>query len=458
MKRHSLLFGVQAYPGTGNLPALKAPNADVDGLLEVVSDARYMGEVGKVRWHKDLPHPEARRAFFDFFKDIDPQDVVLIYFSGHGLRDDAGDLYLCFTDADENALDVTAQRVTEIRDWLANRRFRRTLVVLDCCYSGAAGAQLTRDSITTQLAAIEKAREDGTGLFVLSSSGAAETSKEVGGRGVFTHHFIEGIQSGAADMNADGDISVSEIAEYLQRKVPEDAVGQLPQLNAHRVTGTFTVARNPVALAAEAARRAAELAAVRAAERAVLAEGAMAKLKEHVAFGSISLAFAGQVQAWLETHPADGTAHPRLGLLQGFSEGRLSAVDFHERWRDAADLPRRRPSRRRRPSGAKPPRRRRRRRASRPGRRSRRRCLSRSRKRMMPVSARPKAPKVEPVPPPKPAEAPVGWRRILGRIGLVILAYFGILVVAAGNDSVPLLVVGWMGLTGYWVYRLVRRK
>ena len=49
MKRHSLLFGVEDYPGTGSLTPLSAPGADVDALLEVVSDPRYMGEVGKVR-------------------------------------------------------------------------------------------------------------------------------------------------------------------------------------------------------------------------------------------------------------------------------------------------------------------------------------------------------------------------------------------------------------------------
>jgi hypothetical protein len=60
--------------------------------------------------------------------------------------------------------------------------------------------------------------------------------------------------------------------------------------------------------------------------------------------------------------------------------------------------------------------------------------------------------------PQTPAATTGGWRRVLGRIGLVLLAYVVIFVVAANNQSLPLLILGWACLTAYWIYRLVRRK
>ena len=66
MKRHSLLFGIQDYPGAGSLTPLKCPHADVDALAEVFGDPRYMGEVGQVVVCKDTTFPEAQRIFASF--------------------------------------------------------------------------------------------------------------------------------------------------------------------------------------------------------------------------------------------------------------------------------------------------------------------------------------------------------------------------------------------------------
>ena len=111
MKRHSLLFGVQDYPGTGSLPPLTAPAPTSTRWSRWSCDPRYMGEVGKVRPYKDLRLAEARRKFGEFFDGIDREDVVLIYFSGHGLRDMMRrPSLLCFTDTDESRLDLDAQR------------------------------------------------------------------------------------------------------------------------------------------------------------------------------------------------------------------------------------------------------------------------------------------------------------------------------------------------------------
>jgi len=104
VKRHSLLFGIQNYPGTGSLTPLKCPHADVDALAEVFRDPRYMGEVGEVVISKDATYHEAQGAFLSFLRKIDRDDVVIIHFSGHGVQDENGDLYLCFLDTVETDL------------------------------------------------------------------------------------------------------------------------------------------------------------------------------------------------------------------------------------------------------------------------------------------------------------------------------------------------------------------
>ena len=155
-------------------------------------------------------------------------------------------------------------------------------------------------------------------------------------RSVFTHHLIEGIRSGAADTDGDGKISVAEISGYLSDRVPKDAIGQLPELSSRKTSGTFIVARNLRVIEERERVRAAEAAAERARERAALRGAAVAKLREHVNFGSIDMDFAGSVQSWLDAHPTEAVDHPRLALLRDFSENRLSAIKFHDRWHAAA--------------------------------------------------------------------------------------------------------------------------
>jgi hypothetical protein len=318
VKRHSLLFGIQNYPGAGSLTPLKCPHADVDALAEVFGDPRYMGEVGQVVVSKDATYPEAQRIFASFLTKVAREDVVIIHFSGHGVRDEEGDLYLCFRDAEEDGLHFTALNVRTFREWLEKQKLRRMLITLDCCHSGAAGAQMTRSSIAAPLRAAEETRPDGTGLYILAAADATETAKEANGLGVFTHHLVQGIRTGAADTDRDGRITVSEIAEHLYREVPKDSA-QTPIMTAHKTTGTFLVAQNPVVIEEQAEREAKEAAAAVEAARLGTLRDALKKLKEHVRFGSFGMSFGAEVEAWILRARKSREPGPQLGLVESFA-------------------------------------------------------------------------------------------------------------------------------------------
>jgi peptide/nickel transport system substrate-binding protein len=67
------------------------------------------------------------------------QDTLLIYYAGHGLvSSTTGGLYLAAADADQDRPHSTALSYDVIRDLVSRSRARRSVVVLDCCYSGRA--------------------------------------------------------------------------------------------------------------------------------------------------------------------------------------------------------------------------------------------------------------------------------------------------------------------------------
>lgn len=325
MRRHSLLIGVQDYEGSAGLTPLACALADVALVESVVSDPRYMGPEPRALAVKNPTNSEAMGAIQSFLADVAPDDVVVFYSSGHGMRDVMGDLFLCFRDTIEADLELTALRTARLARIFESKLLRRVLVVLDCCYSGAAGAQMTRDSVLSKLNDMEHAQPDGKGLYVLSSSGAAETTKEGAECGVFTGHLINGIVSGEADTDQDGRITVQDVARYLQRKVPEDAPGQTPHLSSQAVTGSFVVALNE---AVQVKKQKAE----DDARRVLAFSAARDRLLTSYRAGDVARALMNSVLDWTEQFPeAVVEAEPFLSL-EAYGETRIGLAEFAPQW------------------------------------------------------------------------------------------------------------------------------
>ena len=99
----------------------------------------------------------------------------------------------------------------------------RVVVLLDTCYSGAAGGR-TFASTRTRAATVDDlflerlARTKGRAI--ITASRPNEVSLEVGqyGHGLFTYYLLQGLQ-GHADLNCDGIVSLQELYEYVEQEV-----------------------------------------------------------------------------------------------------------------------------------------------------------------------------------------------------------------------------------------------
>lgn len=66
------------------------------------------------------------------------EDVLVVYFTGHGLIGNNGELLLAFTDTDYGLSEFSALPVEQLRRALFNSPARTKVLILDCCYSGRA--------------------------------------------------------------------------------------------------------------------------------------------------------------------------------------------------------------------------------------------------------------------------------------------------------------------------------
>jgi hypothetical protein len=243
--RFALIIGSDEYSDQG-LRRLAAPSNDVDALATALKDPEIGGFEVAVAVNE--PSHQVRRRIEAFFRDRRRDDLLLLYFSGHGLKDELGRLFLAMTDTERHLLQATAVPAGFVQDAIEQTRSRRTVLLLDCCYGGAfAHGMSSKGDAAVHV-------NDGfgaTGSVVLTSSNELEYAFEEDGlsgsasASVFTRFLVEGLSSGQADGNGDGYIDLDELYGYVHDRVIEQRPDQRPMRWNYGVQGRITLARNP---------------------------------------------------------------------------------------------------------------------------------------------------------------------------------------------------------------------
>jgi hypothetical protein len=241
--RAALLVATYEYEDPG-LKELRAPEADAKALAQVLMDAEIAGY--EVTMLLNQPHYVVGEAIGDFYQNRRRQDVALLYFTGHGLKDDNGHLYFAMKNTKRNSLLFTGLGAEQIDAAMEASPSQQKILILDCCYSGAfpAGRTAKADSAVHSLEALR-----GRGRVVLTASDATEYAFEgdsIRGQGhgsVFTKYLVEGMRTGRADLDGDGDISLAELYSYAHDRVIEEIPQQRPKKNED-VEGSIVIGRN----------------------------------------------------------------------------------------------------------------------------------------------------------------------------------------------------------------------
>jgi chaperonin GroEL len=228
------------------LQRLRAPTHDAAELGRVLGDPT----IGAYDVEVSLNQPEylVRRKLGTFFKNVDRDDVLLLHFSCHGLKDEDGRLYFATPDTELDQLDATAVSAAWVNGLIDRSPSRRVILLLDCCYSGAFGkGSRSRAGDGVEL----NERFTGRGLVVLTASNSMEYAfegEELTGHGepsVFTTAVVQALESGQADHDGDGKISVDELYDFVFDRVKDSTSSQTPSKWMYDVQGDLVVAQSP---------------------------------------------------------------------------------------------------------------------------------------------------------------------------------------------------------------------
>ncbi len=235
--RYAVLIGNNEFPKNWKLlPRLRCPLNDVEGLRRVLAAKEHGAFITPVVLKNEQAHvvlQEVSRAL----KRADKNDLVLIYYSGHGKLNSRGRLHLATVDTDLANLEPTSVPVNIFRDYFDESPSRKIVLILDCCYSGQAGRDLVKGDVKDQLAVVFGG-DDSRGTYVLSASSAVQvaTEKEGDQYSLLTKYLVEGIEKGLADFDDDGEVSVDDLYRYATEQMREVS-SQAPMKTALNVQG-----------------------------------------------------------------------------------------------------------------------------------------------------------------------------------------------------------------------------
>ncbi|CAK8711604.1 hypothetical protein GCAAIG_00900 [Candidatus Electronema halotolerans] len=223
-KRYAILIAASKFPEEPGLNELRCPENDVDALHELLVSPDF-GLFAEVVVFKNRPSYEILPKLNSILSAAAQDDLVLVYYSGHGKLNRLGHLCLAASNTVFSSLEATSIPAAVIKTYFDLSDTRKRILILDCCYSGAAGAEFVKGGVDDQL----QLMSGGQGTFIMTASTAFQTAveKEGDSNGLFTKHLLEGIRSGEADRDEDDLISVNELYEYVHEKVQAEGA-QVP--------------------------------------------------------------------------------------------------------------------------------------------------------------------------------------------------------------------------------------
>jgi formylglycine-generating enzyme required for sulfatase activity len=245
--RFALVIATDTFEDNG-LRKLLSPQADAAALAQVLTDPG-IGQF-EVRSLVNEPSYRVNRMAEAFFNGRRRDDLVLVYYTGHGVKDQSGQLYFAMPDTDMALLGSTALSARFLTDLMTSSRSGTKVLLLDCCHSGAFARGMTGKA---DKAVHTAERFAGRGRVVLTASDAMQYAFEgddLTGQGVrsfFTRFLVEGLSTGQADQNGDGEIDVDELFEYIFERVTTETPTQQPRKWAWDVAGRVVIARSQVA-------------------------------------------------------------------------------------------------------------------------------------------------------------------------------------------------------------------
>lgn len=166
-------------------------------------------------------------ALKGFFSDASSEDVLFLYWAGHGGFDQSNAYFIPY-DADEATISNTSINMSDVKKYIDETPAQTVLSFFDTCHSGA----LLRGTSTTSIDELMKRGLEikGSGKFVIAACTENQSAWDRGGHGAFTDHLIHGLEGRAT--NSKGEVDIYTLYSYVSQAVTSEFSDQHPVLKS----------------------------------------------------------------------------------------------------------------------------------------------------------------------------------------------------------------------------------
>ena len=231
-KRWAVIIGVGEYRSE-DIPDLPGATKDARAMRDFfMSD--LAGPFDKVIYleNEQATGAAMREALFVKLQSADWDDLVVIYFAGHGAPDPGrpDNLYLLPTDSDLNQLAATGFPMWDVKTALRRQiSSERVLVIADACHSaGTADGDTVGGGESNAISGGFAQLFTPSRRLMMTAADTNEFAQEDArwnGNGVFTHFLLDGLK-GAADADGDGIVTFTEVFDHVSKNVRQATSGQ----------------------------------------------------------------------------------------------------------------------------------------------------------------------------------------------------------------------------------------
>lgn len=221
------------------LPHLRGPRRDVESFFDLMTNSptQSLYNPSQVLKIIDTDSANLRKMIDDFVITRSAQgDVLIFYFSGHGVPVGHSDFGFCTSDTRTHDFtgSVLPFTVIRFRDLLESLRVMgiTPIIIIDACYSGMVGKALS----ITPVEAISNMRSEitqqyATNYVLFCSCSDRQVSMGNGNGGYFSQAIFETLREGFLTRKTDESVMyIKDVYEEVLRRVSVFVADSFPQL------------------------------------------------------------------------------------------------------------------------------------------------------------------------------------------------------------------------------------
>jgi WD40 repeat protein/uncharacterized caspase-like protein/uncharacterized protein YecT (DUF1311 family) len=199
---------------------------------------------------KDVTAGNLDKVFAELGKKIQARDVFVFFLAGHGKTKNGKYFFIPrdFRYEDETSIEKAGVDQDRFQTWFAKIPARKSLLLYDTCESGSLTGSTRGSDIEERLGALNRMTRATGRTFLTATTDDAPAMEGFHGHGVFTYTVLDSLARG--DVNNDGLIELSELADYVDIKVPDYSYEafKLRQIPQRSMVGTNFALANKAAV------------------------------------------------------------------------------------------------------------------------------------------------------------------------------------------------------------------